>query len=423
MSQLTALGSKPGLERIERLLKEMGNPEKELKCVHIAGTNGKGSTSLIIASVLTKAGYKVGRFISPHVHSYRERFTIDGVEIDPWTLKRYIDEVEEKIAVMVEEGFPHPTEFEVLTAIAFQYFKDAEVDIAVIEVGMGGLYDSTNVITPLVSVITSVGLDHTDFLGTTIAEVAYNKAGIIKTGVPVVVGDLPEEAWQVVIKEAGAKGAPIYASSMTWVKREDLPQIGEQKVSIEFAGYELNSVSFALLGDYQLDNLATAYTALMVLKQLGYKITDDNVRDALASLHIPGRLEIVSRDPLVIVDVAHNPHGASALNRSLASLLPGRQKVLVCGMVDDKDATETLNFLGQDTRVCVLTRPEGPRGNNWRRAAAIFADLYPEIEVYQIEDIAQAVKKGLEMLRKDEYLLITGSFYVINQARRVFVKD
>lgn len=388
--------------------------------MHIAGTNGKGSTSLIIASVLTEAGYKVGRFISPHVHSYRERFTIDGVEIEASTLKRYIDEVEARIKSMTEKGFPHPTEFEVLTAVAFQYFKDEKVDIAVIEVGMGGLYDSTNVINPLVSVITSVGLDHVEFLGNTIAEVAYNKAGIIKPGVPVVIGKLPEEAWKVVAQTARDKAAPIYSSNMTWVKRE-AETIHGQKVTIEFDYHELNSVSFSLLGDYQLDNLATAYTALMVLKQQGLKISDEDVINALSSLSIPGRLEVVSHEPLVIIDVAHNPHGASALSDSLTSLLPGRKKVLVCGIVDDKDAEETLRFLGKDVRACVVTRPEGPRGTNWVRAADIWRNLYPEAEVYQIEDIAAAVKKGLEILRDDEYLLITGSFYVINQARRVFI--
>lgn len=408
------------MERIEQLLKEMGNPEKDLNYVHIAGTNGKGSTSLIIASVLAEAGYRVGRFISPHVHSYRERFTINGQEIDAPTLKRYIDEVEEKIRSMTEKGFPHPTEFEVLTAIAFQYFKDEKVDIAVIEVGMGGLYDSTNVITPLVSVITSIGLDHVEFLGGTIAEVAYNKAGIIKNGVPVVVGRLPEEAFKVVLKVAQDKAASIYDSSMTWVEREEQNIYG-QKVTIEFNGHELRGVSFSLLGDYQLDNLATAYTALMILKRQGLKIEDEDVRKALSSLKIPARLEIVSRDPLVIVDVAHNPHGAEALLSSLNNLLPGREKVLVCGIVDDKDAYETLRFLGQNTIKCIVTRPEGPRGNNWTRAADVLISLYPQMEVYQIENIEEAVKKGLAVLPSDAYLLITGSFYVINQARRVFI--
>lgn len=408
------------MERIERLLKEMGNPERDLNCVHIAGTNGKGSTSLIIASVLAAAGYKVGRFISPHVHSYRERFTINGVEIEPLTLKRYIDEVEEKIENMTREGFPHPTEFEVLTAIAFQYFKDEGVDVGVIEVGMGGLYDSTNVITPLVSIITSIGLDHVEFLGGTIAEVAYNKAGIIKNGVPVVVGKLPPEAFKVVLEVAGEKAAPIYDSSLTWVEREAQDIYG-QKVTIDYGGYELKGVDFSLLGDYQLDNLATAYTALMVLKQQGLRISDEDVRTALASLKIPGRLEIVREEPLVIIDVAHNPHGAEALVKSLAALLPERKKVLVCGMVDDKDAYETLKFLGQNTSKCVITRPEGPRGKGWQRAADVLYSLYPELKVYQIEDITKAVEKGLELLSPGEYLLITGSFYVINQARRVFV--
>lgn len=420
--RLSAFGSQPGLERIQQLLEEIGNPHRGLPCVHIAGTNGKGTTSLIIADVLAAAGYRTGRFISPHIHSYCERFTINGREISAKVLGEYLKRIEIKVQAMLDKGFAHPTEFEVLTALAFQYFRDENVDVMVLEVGMGGLYDSTNVVSPIVSVITSIDFDHTEFLGTAIEEIAANKAGIIKKGRPVVTGKIDDKALEVIKAKACQEGAPLFIADMDKVKLLSSSLDG-QLVDISLDGHELLGVSYSLLGQFQLQNLATAITAVQVLRSEGYNVRDENIIDALGSLKMPGRLEVLSRNPLVIADVAHNAHAARAIAASLGAMFGERKKVVVCGILDDKDAEETIREIGRNTRLFVITRPEGPRAANWQRIKEICQKECPQSEVILMEDIALAVETGKDSLKAGEYLLLTGSFYVLNRGRRVFVND
>jgi dihydrofolate synthase/folylpolyglutamate synthase len=401
----------------------MGNPQQGLKCVHIAGTNGKGSTALIIADVLIKAGYRVGRFSSPHLHSYFERFTIDGQEIVAEVFQSILDGIEQHIRVMLERGELHPTEFEVLTAVAFQYFQDEGVDVAVLEVGMGGSYDSTNVIIPLVAVITGVDFDHMSYLGTSLEEIASNKAGIIKAGVPVVAGLMEEKAERVVSNRARSAGSQLLKSSQTRVSRVGNPELQNQVIDIEGIGISMQGVRFALRGDYQLQNLATALTALQVLQEKGYQVEEQSIRGSLLSLKLPGRLEVIQQNPLVIADAAHNPQGAKALADSLDTLWPDRKKVLVVGLVDDKERAGIIQVLGRNTRSAVVTRPQGPRGSAWQEVKVRWQQVFPNIPVVEIESIPEAVARGLEMMQKHDYMVITGSFYVLDQARRIFIRD
>ncbi|NMC27420.1 MAG: bifunctional folylpolyglutamate synthase/dihydrofolate synthase, partial [Syntrophomonadaceae bacterium] len=266
------------MDRISSLLAELDHPEQGLAYVHVAGTNGKGSTSLMIAEILIAAGYKVGRYSSPHLHSYRERFTVNGEEIEDQVLWSYLEKTEKHIQVMLKRGEEHPTEFEVLTAVAFQYFAEQKVDVAVLEVGMGGTYDSTNVIQPLVSVITSVDFDHTAFLGSTLAEVAGNKAGIIKPVVPLVTGILGPEASQVISTRAADLGAAVYSSSNLQIATGAASSPEGQVVDIEGAGWYLPGLRFSLLGEYQLKNMAVAMTTINILRGLNFKIEADHVR-------------------------------------------------------------------------------------------------------------------------------------------------
>ncbi len=400
------------------MLKALGNPEKHLKYVHIAGTNGKGSTSIIIGKILAMAGYKVGGFTSPHIYSYVERFTIGDKPISAWELKRYMDEVEQ----MIKQEFTadRPTEFEVLSAIAFKWFKDNGVDIAILEVGMGGIFDSTNVITPQVSVITSIALDHVNFLGNTVAEVAYNKAGIIKDDVPLVIGEIPDEAWQVVEEAIFRHNAPIFKSNYIEILKIKQKGLLGFILDLKMGNTILEDLFFALPGDFQLENLAIALTTVSLLQKEGYRVDEADIREGLGTLRMPGRLEVVSTDPLVIVDVAHNALGAEAISRSLDELLPNRNKILLCGIVDDKDAYSILGHLGENTVSCTITRPEGRRGNNWQRLQAAWQNLFPYKPVIAIEDINDAVDYSLKQLEQGDYLLICGSFYVVAKARRVF---
>lgn len=417
---MSAPGSKPGLERINKLLEALSNPQQNLAAVHIAGTNGKGSTSLMIADIISQAGCRVGRFISPHLHSYRERFTINGREIKAETLKGFLDRVEAVIQRELSADADRPTEFEILTAVAFLYFKEENVDLMVLEVGMGGLYDSTNVIIPLVSVITSIAYDHTAFLGNTIEEIAFNKAGIIKPGVPVVTGRLPESAQQVVCQEAVRQNAPVIPADSIQVRRIQQPDLLGQILTIESRFFHIDSAQFALLGGYQLSNLASALAVVEILMDLGYIVEEKHLLNALAAFRMPGRMEVLQQNPLVIGDVAHNPQGAQALAASLAGLLPQRSKVLMCGFLDDKDVKMNLLALGDHTRLAVVSRPESDRAVHWQEAARIWKEIYPQQSVFTEENIKAAVQKSLSLLEQDEYLLITGSFYLLDGARKCF---
>lgn len=399
----------------------MGNPEQGIKYVHVAGTNGKGSTSHIIEKLLDEAGYKVGRFTSPHIHSYLERFTINGKKITAQALQFYIDEIESVIRKTFPNDQVRPTEFELLTALALKWFKDNQVDLAIMEVGMGGLYDSTNVIIPEVSVITSIGLDHVEFLGTNIEEVAFNKAGIIKPEVPIVVGKVDDRALKVIKNRAIEENAPLYNSSLITkvINKTNFGILGYE-VDIIGSDYKITNAFFSLPGYYQLENLATALTAVRILINKGYHISNEHIIKGLAQLKMPGRLEVVKNDPIVIVDVAHNPHAASALSKSLSSLLPDKKRTLLCGIVDDKDAYSVLKHLGQNTSNCIITKPEGRRGEKWLRLVPFWQELYPDKLVVAIEDIEEAVNYALKNLKPDEYLLICGSFYILDKARRMF---
>lgn len=423
MQQISQLVNKPGLERINGLLQEMGDPHHNLTCIHVAGTNGKGSTSLIIADILIKAGYRVGRFSSPHLHSYLERFTVNNEEISEDHFFSLLDQAERGIEAMLRQGGERPTEFEVLTAMAFEYFCSEKVDIAVLEVGMGGTYDSTNVITPLVSVITGVDYDHTAFLGNTLAEIASNKAGIIKPGVPVIVGMMEDEPLGVITRQAAAMAAPLLRGSAINISRESNPNLKGQELDIEGNCWQMSNVHYSLRGDYQLGNLAVALKTIEIMRDRGYKADERSIRQSLSSLFIPGRLEVVQFNPPVILDAAHNPQGAGALADSLDSLLPNRKKILVFGLVDDKERDSTIRPLGRNTRSAIITRPQGSRGGAWLGVQNRWQKIFPDISVQAVENITGAVLKGLEMLSGDDYLVVTGSFYVLDEARRLLINN
>ena len=418
---MSAPGSKPGLERIRILLEKLDEPQQSIPVVHVAGTNGKGSTSLMIADIISAAGYRVGRFSSPHLHSYEERFTINGEPIDAVKLLQYLERIDEHLIPW--PGPDYPTEFEILTAAAFLYFQAEKVDLAVLEVGLGGLYDSTNVVKPLVSVITGVDYDHMNILGDTIEEIAYNKAGIIKTGTAVVIGAMPEQAEKVITNRAGQLQAPLLKAAGVKIERTKAPDLQGQYIDLASHCFQLRGQRFAMLGEFQLRNLACAISAVEILVEKGFVIKAEHLAYALPKLNLPGRLEVLSMKPLVIGDVAHNPQGAEALSRALEELLPGRKRVLVCGMLDDKDQAASLKCIGPSCSQAVFTRPLGERRRHWHETALRWKTLFADTPCFELESIAAAVEKGLELLAVDEYLLITGSFYILEEARNHFLNN
>jgi len=415
-------GIRPGLERIRGLLERMDNPQEGLPVIHVAGTNGKGSTSCIIASVLKAAGYKVGSFTSPHIHSYQERITINGKPISGQDFLTCLRKVEAAVGKLLVEGYERPTEFEVLTAVAFAFFADQQLDIAVLEAGMGGRYDSTNIVHPLLAVITRVEFDHTQYLGNTIVEIAYNKAGIIKPGIEVVIGPLRPEALEVIKTECREKDAILYrAGHHVTVQPTGISTLEGQTVKVSAPYVDPGEVFLSLAGDYQLENLKTAMMVLSRLVARGWDLPVSAVKQALGELTWPGRMEKLSDDPMVVVDAAHNSDGAKALARALDSVLPGKSRILVCGVLDDKDGEAILGSLVSRTRMCVVTRPESDRAQKWREKTAIAYRLFPR--VVEAEDIEQALSTAVNELQREEYILVTGSFYLVDRVRRYFTRN
>ena len=346
-------GSVFGLERIERLLSLLGNPEKTLKFVHVAGTNGKGSTSAMLSNMLLAAEYKVGLYISPYITRFNERIQVNGAMIPDGDLARITALVRSAAAGMDDK----PTEFELVTAIGFYYFAEQRCDIVVAEVGMGGRLDATNVIPcPALSVITNIGLDHTKILGDTLSKIAFEKAGILKEGGDAVYYGHEPEADAVIEKAAIERHVKLTEA--------DFSRIGNvhadlDALTFDFAPYQ--GLTLRLVGTYQLHNAAVAITAAEQLAKKGWRLDERAIRAGLAAVRWPGRFEVLSKHPLVIVDGGHTPQGVRAAVESLQTLLPDRDATILLGIMADKDVAEVLSIVRPAAKRFVTVTPDNPR--------------------------------------------------------------
>ncbi len=342
-------GMKPGLERMEALMAFLGHPERELAAVHVAGTNGKGSVTALVASVLQEAGFgRVGRYTSPHLVYFNERICIDGEPVADDVLAAHLEAIETAARrVEAETDAGSPTFFECVTALAFETFRAEGVRLAAIETGLGGRLDATNVILPLVSAITCVGLEHCEYLGDTVAKIAAEKAGILKPGRPAVIGaSMAPEARAVIEERARAIGAAIIDPGVVVTPSRRRGKSGGTTVSIEDSFRSVTSIPFPLGGGYQLENLATAVAALEALSSVsGLPIPDEAFARGIAKVTWPCRFQTVADNPPVIVDGAHNPNAAVALRDSLKPLRAERPLALVAGFCDDKDCLAALKTL------------------------------------------------------------------------------
>lgn len=418
LANLAKFGFNFGLGRIQELLKRLDNPHLGLKVIHIGGTNGKGSTTAMLSAILQEGGYRVGAFTSPHLKSYTERYRINGAEISGEQVAVLIDELRPHLEAMVAEGFEHPTEFEVGTALAFLYFNREKVDFLVVEVGLGGAIDSTNVVKPLLSIITNVSMDHMDYLGHTIEEITRVKAGIIKPGAPVVTA-AGGEALGVIESVCLDKKSPLYVVGRELSWQPAARDLSGQEFSLRGRRDYYEKLFIPLLGRHQLVNAATAVAAAEVLMDLGVSLNGDVVRLGLARTRWPGRMEIVSQKPLVIIDGAHNYDGARCLRQALEEYFPGRSIILVIGMLGDKERARVAAELASAARAVVVTRPDNPRASNWRELAGEVRSYASE--VYLLEDTGEAVRKALALAGPEEVILITGSLYMVGGAREVLL--
>jgi dihydrofolate synthase/folylpolyglutamate synthase len=373
----------------------------------------------MLGAILRQAGFRAGAFTSPHLHSYTERYRINGVDIAEEEMAGLITELRPHLEAMVLEGYEHPTEFEVSTALGFLYFQRERVDYLVLEVGLGGAIDSTNVAMPVAAAITNVAMDHMDYLGNTIKEIAAVKAGIIKDGVPLV-SAASGGALEVIEGVCREKNAPLIlvGRDVTW--REKLISGGSQIIDIAGRQGNYRNIPVPLMGRHQQINAATAAALAEVLVGFGGKISAEDIVRGIASTVWPARMEIVSRGPLVLIDGAHNLDGAVALGKALDDYFSGKRIIMVLGMLGDKERSRVVAELAPRARAVVITRPNSPRAGNWQSMAEE-AEKYVE-KVFTVEDISGAVRSALELAAPEDLVCITGSLYMVAEAREMFMQ-
>lgn len=440
---VSRFGSRLGLDRTRRLLAALGDPQRGLRVIHVAGTNGKGSVSAMLASILQAAGYRSGLYISPYIVDFRERISIDGRYIEPGDLA---DLLFAEVRPAAEGLGEEVTEFELITALGFLYYARKKVDWLVCEVGLGGRFDATNVIDrPVLSVITSIGLDHTDRLGTTIAEIAAEKAGIIKRGAPVVTAGPPGQpvaALEVIAAAARRRDCPLHlgvveaqpagASRRTrrGMVRPVSSALDGQVLDFSGPGFpDERGLRLPLLGPHQAANAAVALTAAGVLRNAGLSLDATALRHGLAATVWPGRFEVFRvagtagrAAPPIIVDGAHNPPGAEVLAASLRSLVPGRRIHLVLGFLADKDADSFLGWLLPpalpEVAGVFTCRPSSPRAMDPVALAGLITARAPGLPVSAEDTVTSALRSALAAAGPEDVICVAGSLYQVGEARR-----
>jgi dihydrofolate synthase/folylpolyglutamate synthase len=449
-------GIKLGLENTKRLMELLGEPQKSFRPVHIAGTNGKGSTSAIIASILKESGLKTGLYTSPHLVSFTERIRINNKEITEHEVVELTNEIRNKI----QNSEMNPTFFEFITAMAFYYFALNNVDWCVVETGMGGRLDATNILLPEVCVITNIGLDHTEFLGENISDIATEKAGIIKQGVPLVTAADNPEALKILGEAAKNRGSQMHAYGRDF--KSTLKSIDDKHIVFDYSGLpaparagqagssfsgdnicrQYNNLELPLSGKYQLYNASLAIRACEILMSENMCISDETVRSGLSNLIFEGRLERISQNPLIIIDSAHNPEAARALSDTVREIFPepwspsappeaGKPKkiILIAGIMKDKDIKGILKPLIRISDVVILTKPKGERAAQPDTLEEAIKNMgmtdnadYTALSILKTNTVSEAIELAKKIRHKDNIILITGSFYTTGEAKEILGK-
>ncbi len=419
---ISRFGMNQGLQRIELLLHYLGDPHKKLKYLHIGGTNGKGSTAAFAASVLEAAGYGVGLYTSPYLEQFTNRMAINGKDISRERLVELVERVKPLVErVAAESSYGHPTEFEVVTALAFSYFAGESPDIIVLEVGLGGRLDATNVVQPLVTVLTTISLEHTQVLGNTVEAIAREKAGIIKEGSPVATQarGVALEVFQNTCRE---KNVPLFSLGEDFKAERVAGDLNGQSFHYRGLRHDFFNLHISLLGDYQVNNAALALAALELLEEKGFLLPEEAIRSGLHNARWPGRLEIMRRSPLVVIDGAHNLEAFQNLRQTLNHTFSYRRLILVLGILGDKAVEEILQEILPAADILVVTKPNSPRAADPRDLEKIASKMISG-PVYVRESIPDAVKLALSLARAPDLVLIAGSLYVISDARQFLKKN
>ena len=415
LDSLGKFGIHLGMERIEDLLKELNNPEQKVRTIHVTGTNGKGSVTSMITNILLVSGLKVGKFTSPHLVRYNERIEVDGKEISDEDFALVVTAVRRAVESVMAKGTDQPTQFEVLTAAAFLHFALQKLDYAVIEVGLGGLWDSTNVITPVVSVITNVSLDHTDRCGKTVEEIAMQKAGIIKDGVPVVTA-AEGEALGPIQAMSLFKQAPLYIYGKAFTGQEVASSMEGQTFTLSAGDYHSN-YDVKLPGAHQILNTAVAVVAAKLASKQDSRINEMALHQGVALTKWPGRLERISQKPDVILDGAHNPAGAAVLRAALDKYYSGKKICFIFGMMGDKDISQVITtlFRKEDT-IFTVRADEGTRA---AEPEALATQIGSQAKV--MHDLTAAYKTALAEVGEDGLVCVCGSLYLVGTFKKMLL--
>jgi dihydrofolate synthase/folylpolyglutamate synthase len=412
-------GSNYGLSRTQKILEFLGNPEKKLKCIHIAGTNGKGSTTVMIAEILKNAGYKIGMYTSPFLLEFEERIQVNGKNIPKEDLCQVVSELSKAVEKVVALGYEHPTEFEIITCAAFLYFYKKAVDFVVLEVGLGGRLDSTNVVDPLLCVITSISYDHMNILGNTLKEIASEKAGIIKESKAVILYPQNPESEEVIentCKEKKCTLIKVNKDSASFIKvyEEDSKYFQCVDIKTETDTYH---IKLALLGDYQLLNCSTAIHCIEQLMKLGVKVTKENIENALRGVKWIGRLEVLQNKPTIVIDGAHNIDGIRNLSKSITKYFKYNKLILILGILADKEVEKMVELIAKKAEKIITVTPHSDR-------AELANDLEVVVKKFNLNcestyDYKMAISKAKEYCKDDDLLLIAGSLYMIGDMRKI----
>ncbi len=426
---LTADETRFDLARMRAFAAGLGNPHRAYPVIHIAGTKGKGSVASLCARALHEAGYRVGLYTSPHMQEFTERMRVDGIPIPPEALSALVEEIKPHVARV-----PHLSTFEIITALAFLYFARRQVDVAVVEVGLGGRLDATNIVDPVVSVITSLSYDHAAILGDTLEKIAAEKAGIIKPGRPVVVAPQAEEALRSVRRIAAERRAPLVQVGVDWFyaplshslegqtmlvwAADEQPLVDAYIESGGMSEWEPTRLQLSLLGYHQVLNAATAFAALQVFRQAGYALPLRAVQRGFARTRWPGRFEVLRRSPPVVIDSAHNRDSVLRLRLALEDYFPTYPVILVFGASADKDIEGMFAELMPRVQHVIATRSTHPRALDPRELVPLGAQYARRVQV--IEAVESAMQAAIELAGEDALVLVTGSIFVAAAARNVW---
>lgn len=419
ITEVGNFGSNYGLERTYKLLEYLGNPERDLKLIHIAGTNGKGSTTSMITEILMGEGYKVGMYTSPFIEEFEERIQINRNNIPKETLAILMDEIKVAVDKVIEAGYNHPTEFEIITVLMLLYFKKENIDFGVIEVGLGGTLDSTNVIKPIIQVITSISFDHTNLLGNTLEEIAREKAGIIKKGIPTVIYPQQEEVLKVIKNKCFEMDSELYIANNENLKFKNIVNLDKPYQLLKYNN-EID-ILLPLLGEHQIINLSVAMQAIEVLNNKNIiDISIANIVKSIKNVSWKGRLEVLSNNPYVVIDGAHNIQGIETLSRNIKKYFKYENLYLILGILADKDVEEMIKIITPMAKKVYAVTPNSIRGE-------LAESLKDEVIKFNknckaFDKYEEAYLEALKDASEKDLILASGSLYMIGDMRKIIRK-